>query len=528
MQTVLTVEMMRESDARTIAAGTPGRELMLRAGRGVCGAVLERGGFKPPVGIVCGSGNNAGDGYVIALLLKEAGTECALILSGEKFSEDGRYYYEKCLEAQIPVIPAGEPIAPGTYGTLVDCLLGTGFSGEPRGAVRERIEEINAAGRAGSRVISVDINSGLNGNTGLSQLCVLSDLTVSIGSFQPGHFLHMAMDCMKEKCCVDIGIEPASADLALIGEEDVCRLFPVRAHDSNKGAFGYTALIGGSLRYSGAVRLASMAGAAVRSGAGVVKLAVPRCICGPILPQVLESTLFPLDERPDGFFAFHKDQFEELLRGVRSAAFGMGIGNTEETGKALRYLLSEYQGVLIIDADGLNSLAEIMQESGRGAAMLKDASCRLILTPHLKEFSRLTGCSIPEIREDSTSLAAKFAAESGAVVLLKGPATICTDGEKTILCDRGCPGMATGGSGDVLSGILAAVSAAEAARSAASHREPDLVTAAACAAWINGAAGELAQSESSDVSMSAADTAVCVKKVMTYLLRDPSRRGVQE
>ena len=535
MQTILSVELMRESDEKTIAAGTPGRVLMRRAGEGVFAAVRERMGWKAPVGIVCGTGNNAGDGYVIALLLKEAGIPCTLVLAADRFSPDGRYYFDQCVEAGIPVIrpgkdaPAGEGEAdaacpdPGQFATLVDCLLGTGFAGEPRGPVKDLIEQINKAGEAGAAVISVDINSGLGGNSGTAVLCVKSDLTVSIGCFQPGHFLNMAMDVMKEKCSCEIGIAPAAPGFSLIGEEDVPVLFPVRAHESNKGSFGYTALIGGSLRYSGAARLAAMAGAAVRSGAGVVKLAVPRGICQAILPQVLESTLFPLSEGGDGFFAFREEEFKELLRGVRTAAFGMGIGLTPETKAALRWLLENYTGVLIVDADGLNALAAILQEEEEGAAFLNRAACRLVLTPHLKEFSRLSGLSVPEIREAPIDSARAFAARTGAVVLLKGPATVCTDGERVILCDRGCPGMATGGSGDVLSGILAAVSASP-ALAADGKKAQDLVFAAAAAAWINGAAGELAQSESADVCMSAGDTARCVKQVMTRILRDPARR----
>ncbi|MBR4759726.1 MAG: NAD(P)H-hydrate epimerase [Lachnospiraceae bacterium] len=284
---ILSVENMRNSDAATIAGGIPGRELMLRAGKGIYGAAK----WKSPVAIVCGSGNNAGDGYVIAALLQEDGIPCEIILLSEKFSEDGAYYYQKCQDADIPITLWQEGMSLERFGSIADCILGTGFHGSVRGGVRSVIEEIN---NSGAYVVSVDINSGLNGDTGMTDLCVHSDLTVSVGGFQPGHFLQMAKDVMKEKVNIDIGIEPVERTYSLIEEADIAQIFRPRNNHSNKGTYGYVALIGGSKKYSGAIRLAGMANAAMRSGAGVVKLAVPQCIAGDILPLILESTAFPL------------------------------------------------------------------------------------------------------------------------------------------------------------------------------------------------------------------------------------------
>ena len=187
---VVSVENMRKSDARTIEGGIPGRELMLRAGRGV----FNSAEWKPPVAILCGSGNNAGDGYVIALLLHKARIPCELILLSEKFSEDGAYYFAQCREAGIPVRLWESGMDLSSYGTIADCLFGTGFRGEVRGPAREAIEAVN---NSCATVIAVDINSGLNGDSGLADLCVRSDLTVSIGDFKTGHFLNMAKDVMK-------------------------------------------------------------------------------------------------------------------------------------------------------------------------------------------------------------------------------------------------------------------------------------------------------------------------------------------
>lgn len=487
---VVSVENMRKSDARTIEGGIPGRELMLRAGRGV----FNSAEWKPPVAILCGSGNNAGDGYVIALLLHEANIPCELILLSEKFSEDGAYYFSQCKVAGIPVRLWESGIGLSGYGTIADCLFGTGFRGEVRGPAREAIEAVNSSG---ATVIAVDINSGLNGDSGLGDLCVRSDLTVSIGDFKTGHFLNMAKDVMRQKVNIDIGIEPVDRTFSLVEETDLAELFGPRKNYSNKGTYGYTALIGGSKRYSGAIRLAGLANAAMRSGAGVVKLAVPDVLFPIVAPAVLESTVSPLKDDGDGI-VFSEKETTELISNVRTAAFGMGIGTGKGAADMLEYLLDHFTGRLIVDADGLTLLSRMDKNR------IRNAACTLILTPHVKEFSRLTGLSVNEILNSPVAAAEAYAKEQKVILLLKGPATIITDGETTYITDTGCAGMATAGSGDVLSGILAAVLG----------YAPDPLFGTAAAAWINGKAGELAQEKYGAVGMVASDTIACVADVI--------------
>ena len=487
---VVSVENMRQSDAATIAAGTPGRELMLRAGRGV----FDSAEWKPPVAILCGSGNNAGDGYVIALLLHEARIPCELILLSEKFSEDGAYYFAQCKEAGIPVRLWESGMSLSSYGTIADCIFGTGFRGEVRGPAREAIEAVNSSS---AYVVAVDINSGLNGDSGLADLCVRSDLTVSIGNFKAGHFLNMAKDVMKKKVNIDIGIRPVGRTFALVEEADLAGLFAARKNFSNKGTYGYTALIGGSKRYSGAIRLAGLANAAMRSGAGVVKLAVPDVLFPIVAPAVLESTVFPLED--DGNeIVFSEKKTAELISNVKTAAFGMGIGTGKGAADMLEYLLWHFTGRLIVDADGLTLLSRMDRDK------IRNAACTLVLTPHVKEFSRLTGLTVEEILNSPITTAEVYAKETGVILLLKGPATVITDGETTYIADTGCAGMATAGSGDVLSGILAAVLG----------YAPDPLFGTAAAAWINGRAGELAQEKYGDISMIASDTVASIAEAI--------------
>ena len=492
MKEILTVQGMRKSDAAAIAAGTPGRELMRRAAEGIFRACAA---WQGPAAIVCGTGNNAGDGYALALLLEEAGVACTLLIPEERFTPDGRFYFDRCRERGIPVRRWEETKSLRGFATAVDCIFGTGFRGRPEGEAARMIRLIN---ESGAFVVSADINSGLNGDSGMAELAVRSDLTVSIGSLKPGHFLNMAPDLIGRLTNCDIGIPPAERPIMLTEAEDLKPLFPPRPHFSHKGDWGYLALFGGSLRYSGAIRLAHLAAGAMRAGAGVVRICAPKTLCPLLVPAILESTLFPLSDR-EGDFLFREEEFAAALRGVKAAAFGMGVGHTAETEKAVRWLLQNASAPLILDADGLNALAAV------GCGALREARAPVILTPHPGEFARLSGHSVADIQNAPVQLAEAFAKQYQVRVLLKGTATVVTDGADTRLVARGCPGMATAGSGDVLSGILAALCAA--------HPEA-LTDAVSGGAWLAGRAGELAQARYGDVSMLSGDTAAALPEAI--------------
>lgn len=493
MKEILSVENMRQSDAHTIATKVPSLELMYRAGKAVTDAVE----WRAPVGIVCGYGNNAGDGYVIALELKKKNIDCTLLLLGERFSADGKYYFDQCTAENIPYEFCNDDTDLSRFRTLVDCIFGTGFSGEVRGLAKEVIEKYN---NTKAYKVSVDINSGMNGDTGMGETIAHSDLTCSIGSFKPGHFLNKAKDVIKERINLDIGIEPIDKPYYLY--EPAASVFPVRKNFSNKSTWGYVALVGGSEKYSGAIRLTAMANAAMRAGAGVAMLAVPGAISPYIIPEILEATIFPLSDK-DGGILFNESELSALSARVRSVTFGMGIGLSEEVEKSLSYLLDNYNGTMTVDADGLTALSRL------GTNAIKNAKCRLILTPHNMEFSRLSGLTIDEILSAPIDHARNFAKTNGCILLLKGPSTIVTDGEEVYIIEKGCPGMATAGSGDVLSGIIAATSA----------YIPSALEATALAAYINGLAGEIAESKTNQISMIASDTVAAIPEAIGRILK---------
>lgn len=492
---VVDVATMRQSDFDTIAGGTSGRELMMRAGEGIFQSYRWQG----RTAIVCGSGNNAGDGYVLAILMTRKGYLCDIILLSDRFSEDGNYYFEQCRAMGITTLTAADAIDFSPYTQIVDCIFGTGFYGTPHGLVAEVIKAINQSGKP---VISADINSGLNGDSGMGECCVRSELTVAIGSYKPGHFIGQAKDVIGRLTCVDIGIKVPQEHILVPEQEDLAPLFAPRAQNSHKGNYGYVAVMGGCVEYSGAAKLANMSASALRAGCGVVTLAVPQSIVGSVSPYLLESTLLPIPSDETGHMQFCPEVLDSLLSRYAAIAVGMGWGSGAANAEILAYLLQNGKSPLIIDADGLNTLANMNLD------LLKSSTCKIILTPHLKEFERLCGLPIGEIQKDPVAHAEAFAKEYGVCLLLKGCCTVVTDGNVTYLCNRGCAGMATAGSGDVLSGILAGL---------CGYLPPNALTVAA-GAYLAGRAGELAEQSQNAISMVASDTVRHIAAAVSELI----------
>lgn len=494
MKEILSVYNMRMSDEATINDGVPSLELMYRAAMGIYDSIPFEKFSSPDVLIVCGAGNNAGDGYALALILKENGHLVKLLLLEERFSPDGEYYFNKCKENKISYSfynKDTEILA----DIVVDCLFGTGFRGEPRDNYKEVIEKINISR---SYVISADINSGLNGDNGIGTSVIKSDLTVSIGSYKSGHFLNMAKDKIGALTNVDIGILPIDKPYYLYENEDAKNALPKRENHTHKGTYGYIALIGGSYEYSGAIKLASVASSAMRAGAGVVKIATPKSVADAVLPYIIESTLFPLSDKK-GKIKFKKQEIEKCLGGVKAVGIGMGLHQDGDNEKLIKFVLENYSIPVLLDADALNTLAKMDKE------ILKKNKCKVVLTPHLKEFERLTGKTIKEISENPIEYAKAYAKENGVTLLLKGTSTIVTDGEEVRIITSGCPGMATAGSGDVLSGIITALLG----------QKPDNVFEMTClGAYINGKAGEIAEGKMGAVSMTSHDTALSVAEAI--------------
>ena len=277
--------------------------------------------------------------------------------------------------------------------------------------------------------------------------------------------------------------------MKVLEKEDIKCLFSKRDENSHKGNFGYVGIMGGCIEYSGAVKLANLSSSSLISGCGVVRLIIPKEIEVSVMPYLLEQTLFPIESK-NGHMLFDENIIDKALEKLKALAIGMGWGESIDNEKILRYILETKDIPVVIDADGLNTLAKMDK------SILNKTKCKVILTPHLKEFSRISGYSLEEIENNKEKLATDFAKKYNVILLLKGHKTIVTNGEETYLVNRGCPGMATAGSGDVLSGILVGI---------LGYNEPNVLTIAG-GAYLAGLAGEIAQKNLNDISMRASDT----------------------
>ena len=282
-----------------------------------------------------------------------------------------------------------------------------------------------------------------------------------------------------------------------IDNNDVKGLLRKRDKDSNKGDFGKAGIYGGSIEYSGALKLSYLSLSALRSGCGISRVLVKEEVLPLLGPNILEQTLCILPSYSDDFY----DKLKDAIKDLDSLAFGMGLGNDEHLEDVLEFLIRNYTGNLIIDADGLNTLSKMDLD------ILKKRNCNILLSPHLKEFSRLCRKDIEEIKKDSLNLVKEFASTYKVTILLKGHTTIISDGKDIYLVKTGTPGMATAGSGDVLSGILGGLLA---------YLPFNLLTIA-LGVLINGIAGIEAEKKNTDISMIASDTINNISNAINFI-----------
>lgn len=288
--------------------------------------------------------------------------------------------------------------------------------------------------------------------------------------------------------------------MKVIEKEDIKDIFKQRDENSHKGMFGKVGIIGGSMKYLGAIKLANISATAMTSGAGIVRVIVPEKIAFGVLPYLLEETLYPVP-CDDEYKMLDSNMLKEAIDGLAAIGIGMGWDKSESYLKILEYIFLNYSGKVLIDADGLNILSNMNLD------ILKNAKCKIVLTPHIKEFERLTKIPVSEILENKEKIAKEFALKYNVILLLKGHETIITDGKNVNIVKRGCAGMATAGSGDTLSGIITGM---------LGYNDLNITTISACA-YLAGVAGELAQEKYTDISMKASDTSKFIPDAIKYI-----------
>lgn len=485
-----TAEVMRTIDRIAINEyGIPGAVLMENAGVAV---VRHLETMLEPLSerkfcILAGKGNNGGDGYVIARHLANQGAKVKVFLLGEKAAVggDARLNLDIIDLMGIDIIEINHErvwdkvkVAVTFADCLVDALAGTGFCGEPSGDMAQLIELINAAGKP---VVAVDIPSGVDADTGrVYGRAVQASHTVTLGLPKPGLFLYPGAECAGQLTVADIGIPAAivtgqEIKQNIIMADMIGAILPRRSPAAHKGENGRLAVVAGSRGLSGAA--AMTAEGALRAGAGLITLAAPASLQAVLAVKLTEVMTRPLAETAAGTVAQAAVQtIIDLASASDVLAIGPGLGRQEETGAMVRAVIAAAGCPLVIDADALNALAGY-------TAILADCSALPVLTPHPGEMARLTGLSVQAVNADRVTVARQAAGEWGSIVVLKGARTVVAfpDGE-VYINTSGNAGMATGGTGDALTGIIAGLIA----QGLSSH------DAAVAGVYVHGLAGDVA------------------------------------
>ncbi|MFZ0211628.1 MAG: NAD(P)H-hydrate dehydratase [Candidatus Acidiferrales bacterium] len=525
---ILTTPEMREVDRLTTERhGVPSLTLMENAGTTVARFIASR--FAPidgrRISVLCGRGNNGGDGFVAARKLREMGAEPEVLifadpaeLHGDAETNFGRLAAVSIEPRAIRSIADWES-ARGTVlgaGVIVDALLGTGLRGGVEGLLARVIEEVNAHGPR-TRVIAVDIPSGLSGDTGeASGGAIVADCTVTFTAPKAGMLGAGASSHVGRLTVADIGsprelVEGiASTDVRWLEPWEFRSVPFHRKADSNKGLYGHALIVAGSVGKAGAAVLAARG--ALRVGAGLVTVATPEPVLSTVAGFAPEIMTEPLHSTGAGTIArdvVDSGVFEKLMLGKNVLALGPGLTTHEETQQFVRSVITNRpQAPMILDADGLNAFAGRAEE-------LKGSRGMLAVTPHPGEMARLLGSSIKEVQARRLEIARKSAADWQAFVILKGQQTIVAapDGRAWIN-STGNPGMSTGGTGDVLTGILAGITAQFGAR--------NWEVALTLGVYLHGLAGDLAAEEFGEAPLIASDVIRMIPQALAQL-RDTIR-----
>jgi NAD(P)H-hydrate epimerase len=486
MLPILDNDGMREADRHTIDdLGVPGIVLMENAATGVVDALRETFPEARRVLVLCGPGNNGGDGLAAARHLANGGLEVEVCLVGDsaRLSPDAAANHRLALAFGVPVAVLGDDDDMAVVEALlddwradlvVDALLGTGADRPLTGRLAALVERVAAAGLP---VLAVDVPTGLNGSASVIPGPHLpADLTVTFAALKRCHVLPPACTACGEVAVVDIGIPPAALEagcaLRLTEAADIALLLPRRAPDAHKGGFGHLLIVAGAAGRGGAVAMAARA--AVVTGAGLVTMAVPE----PLVPVVdgacLEAMTEALPAGDHGEIA-GPDGLEPLLARMTAVAAGPGLGTGDGARATLDSILEHWPGPLLLDADAINLLAGAPER-------LAGRATPAVLTPHPGELARLLGVAAGEVVADRVAAARAAARRAGAVVVAKGYGTIVAapDGDAWVN-PTGDVGLASGGSGDVLTGTIGSLLA----------QGLDPVDAALVGCWLHGRAGEL-------------------------------------
>lgn len=497
MKTVFTAKEMAGVDSYAINdLGIPGLILMENAGRGV--ADIARQMLKQPNGklvhIYCGAGNNGGDGYVVARHLFNHGARVRVLIlaAAEKIAGDARVNLDVLQSMGRPVeFITNLPPIDEKPDLIIDAMLGTGVKGALRGLYAQAADAINAAG---CPILAVDIPSGVNADTGrVAGPAVHAAITATMAAPKRGLLFSPGRECVGRLEIIDISMPPSvieklDSKVSLVDAAFVKNTLPRRAADAFKNRVGLVQVIAGATGFTGAAFLASTA--VMRSGAGLSYLAVPKSLNAILENKLTEVITLPIDDKETGCFSkANAPALFDHLQDKDVVALGPGIGRALQTGALVHELLTSMDKPLVLDADGLNLCAGHTE-------LIEHYAGDVILTPHVGELSRLTGLSTHDIIGDPIACARRYAQQWRCCIVLKGaPTVIAAPSGRVYINSTGNAGMATAGSGDVLTGIVAGLRA----------QGMTAEYAAVAGVYVHGLAGDLAAAEHGMMGMTAGD-----------------------
>lgn len=507
---ILYSSQIKQLEEEFVKAGSEHIKLMENAGDCIARFIHEKYGIQgKSIAILCGKGNNGGDGFAAARRLLDNGAKVrALLVDGQPQSDDaidmfgraelGGVKYMEC-PTELPDEPDEETTEKLELikryileaDIVVDAIYGIGFHGELPEHINSIID-MTALTRA--EVISVDIPSGITADTGeCSSKCVKADYTLTFTAMKPAHVVYPATKYCGTVLLTQIGIPESSMEkiersIFDIDSIAVKMCFQPRVADTHKGDYGKLLCICGSVGMAGAAALSCKA--AIHSGAGLVRVVVPENIYPIVSAQSIESVFSVCKVSAEGTISKECcEKAGELLRSSDACLIGCGLGVTADTRAVVEYVIKNCEVPLILDADALNIISE-------NISLLHEAKCPVIITPHIGEMARLTGQETDEVSANRLTNAVEFAKEFNVTVILKGANTIVALANGEVYVNlNGNPGMAKGGSGDVLAGITASLAA----------QGMSVADAAACAVYIHGAAGDRAAARFSQHSLTPTD-----------------------
>jgi len=509
---VVTAEVMQKLDRRTIEeAGIPGIVLMENAGRGAVREILKSYPeiLEGEVAVIAGRGNNGGDGSVIAryLMNRGVGVKLFLLAAQEEVKGDARLNLDILLKMKATITEIKDLSAWKVHvvelekcDLIVDAIFGTGLKSEIKGLVKEVINDVN---HFKTPKVSVDLPSGLNANTGeVLGACVRADLTITFALPKRGLLIYPGADFTGRLKVVDISIPSHLLEEEGISDHVLCfenlsQYIKVREPNSHKGNYGHVLIIAGSKGKTGAAALACQA--AARVGAGLVTLGIPESLHSIMEEKLTEVMTEPLAEVEPGFLGVDSfEKIERLMVGKKVLALGPGVSTLEDTVKLLHRVVERSTIPLVIDADGINALRFDVE-------LLKRVQVPVVLTPHPGEMARLVGLSAQEVQKDRIAIVRNCAQQYGCYVVLKGARSLIAEpGGDIFINPTGNAGMASGGMGDVLTGMITGFIS----------QGYDITISAKLAVFIHGLLGDVVAKERGPVGLIAGDLISEIPRVL--------------